>query len=88
MLREKFGSLGMAISDVSFGGDAEEVYDDNGDDYFYTGSLSMTIQTDWFVHFALVNPILALDTQGIQMVNTLPTDAVIGVGSELRERIL
>jgi hypothetical protein len=48
----------------------------------------MTIQTDWFVHFALVNPILALDTQGIQMVNTLPTDAVIGVGSELRERIL
>ena len=88
MLREKFASIGMAITDVSFGGDAEEVYDENGDDYFYTGSISMTIQTDWFVHFPLVNPILAVDTEGIVAVNTLPVGATVGYGSELRERIL
>ena len=87
-LREKFGSIGMAISDVSFGGDSEEVYDDNGDDYFYGGSISMTIQTDWFVHFPLVIPVLAVDTAGILPVNTLPVGPLAGYGSELRERIL
>lgn len=87
-LREKFGSLGMAITDISFGGDAEEVYDENGDDYFYTGSISMTIQTDWFVHFPLVLPILAVDTTNIIGTQLLPVSATVGFSDSFRERIL
>ena len=44
---------GIHITDLSHGGEAEEVYDENGDDYFYTASFSMTVETDWSIHVPL-----------------------------------
>lgn len=49
-LREKLASEGIVITNVSHGGESEEAYDDNGDDYFYTASISVDVMTDWFMY--------------------------------------
>lgn len=53
VLRPYLSSEGLEINDISFGGESEEVYDDNGDDYFYNSSFSLTIGTDWAIHVPL-----------------------------------
>jgi hypothetical protein len=50
VLRPQISGEGIEIIDVSFGGEAEEVYDETGDDYFYNASFSATVQTDWSIH--------------------------------------
>jgi len=54
ILRSHLSFENIEIMDVSMGGEAEEIYDENGDDYFYTASLSMTVQTDWMIHVPLI----------------------------------
>lgn len=44
---------GLEITDVSMGGEAEEVYDETGDDYFYQASMNVQIQGDWEIHVPL-----------------------------------
>jgi hypothetical protein len=34
---------------VSHSGEAEEQYDENADDYYFTASLSMSLTTDWSI---------------------------------------
>jgi hypothetical protein len=53
VLRSYLSSEGIEITDVTLGGESEEPYDENGDDYFYTSSFSMTVQTDWSIHVPL-----------------------------------
>lgn len=88
-LRPKLTNLGLEISDVSLGGESEEVYDDNGDDYFYTASLSFSMQVDWFIHFPLVIPIQSISKQGIQLTSI--NSPVTGLGNrsaDLVQRLL
>jgi len=86
-LRPRLSSMGIELSDVSLGGEAEEVYDDNGDDYFYTASISFTLQTDWFLHYPLVTPIQSISRQGIQL--SVLDKPVVGVGNKtLIQRLL
>ena len=47
ILRTLLSKEGIEITDVSLGGESEEVYDENGDDYFYNGSLSVSLTTEW-----------------------------------------
>lgn len=49
MLRTALSKEGIEITDVSLGGESEEVYDENGDDYFYNGSLSVSLTTEWAI---------------------------------------
>jgi len=51
--RNRLSGEGIEITTVSFGGESEEVYDENGDDYFYNGSISLTIQSEWAIHVPL-----------------------------------
>lgn len=51
--RDRLSSEGIEITSVSMGGEAEEIYDETGDDYFYTASLSLSILTDWAIHVPL-----------------------------------
>ena len=50
VLRSRLSHQGIEITDVSMGGESEEIYDDNGDDYFYNATFSITAQTDWSIH--------------------------------------
>lgn len=81
-LRPKLSSLGLDISDVSLGGEGEEVYDDNADDYFYTASMSLSIQADWFVHFPLVLPLMRSNLEGVVPVKEIITSPIAGIGSD------
>ena len=75
--RERLSTEGIEITQASMGGEAEEVYDENGDDYFYTASLSMTVMTDWAIHVPL----------GISLTRVIPntvteTEMVAGLTDE------
>ena len=88
-LRKALTDMGIDISDVNLGGEAEEVYDENGDDYFYTGSISFTAQTNWFVHSPIVIPIYYASTEGIVPFEIVPiTEPISGIGTELISTIL
>jgi hypothetical protein len=52
-LRDRLSFEGFEITQVSSGGEAEEQYDENGDDYFYTASISLTMETEWAVRLPL-----------------------------------
>lgn len=53
VLRPYLSTEGLEMTDLSLGGESEEIYDENGDDYFYNSSFSLTISTDWSVHIPL-----------------------------------
>jgi len=62
VVRPRLSSMGIEIMNVSLGGESEEAYDENADDYFYTGSFSIQIQTDWSVQVPLGIVIQRVDT--------------------------
>jgi len=83
-LRKSLTDMGVDISEVNLGGEAEEVYDENGDDYFYTGSISFTAQTNWFVHEPVYIPIYYLTTEGVVPFEIAPAgDMISGIGTEV-----
>jgi hypothetical protein len=47
--RPRLSTQGIEISSVNAGGETEEVYDDNADDYFYNANFSIQVQTDWAI---------------------------------------
>jgi len=53
VLRDQLAIQGVWINSVDFGGETEEPYDDNADDYFYGATISMQVQTDWQMHVPL-----------------------------------
>jgi len=84
-LRARLSSSGIEITNVSMGGEAEEIYDDVGDDYFYTANISVSLMTDWAAYKPLsrsLNRVLPHTVSSAQMVSGL-SDAQIGelVGS-------
>lgn len=44
---DRLASDGLALVNVSGGGESEEVYDDNGDDYFFRTSIGLEFMADW-----------------------------------------
>lgn len=50
VLRPRLSHMGIEITDISLGGESEEIYDENGDDYFYNATFSITAQTEWSIH--------------------------------------
>ena len=53
VLRSRLSSEGIEMMDIALGGESEEIFDDNGDDYFYNSQFTVTLQTDWMVHVPL-----------------------------------
>lgn len=52
--RSRMSSEGLEMKDLSLGGESEEVYDENGDDYFYNASFSLTVETEWSIFVPLI----------------------------------
>lgn len=53
VLRSQLTREGIELNEISLGGESEEIYDDAGEDYFYTSSFSVTAQTEWSLHVPL-----------------------------------
>jgi len=87
ILRSYLSTEGIEMLDISLGGEAEEVYDENGDDYFYTSSLSLTLQAEWSIHLPLgvflrqANP---LTLGEVKRLSGLPDEAVAQIQSNIR----
>jgi len=47
--RPRLSTQGIEISTVNAGGETEEQYDENADDFFYNASFSVQVQTDWAI---------------------------------------
>ena len=60
ILRPNLIDEGIDVMEISMGGESEEVYDENADDYFYNSSISMTVQTDWFTFVPIIPRILTI----------------------------
>ena len=52
--RSRLSAEGLEMTDCSMGGESEEVYDETGDDYYYTSTINLTVQTEWKVYVPLV----------------------------------
>jgi len=72
-LRTNLIDQGVDITEISLGGESEEVYDENADDYFYNATIAMTVQTDWFLFVPLVTRVLTYS----EVVKGLPDELTI-----------
>jgi hypothetical protein len=61
--RNRLSTEGIEISEVSMGGESEEIYDENADDYYYNASFSVTVQTDWAIQVPLSATIRRVEPQ-------------------------
>jgi len=52
-LRPKLSSEGIEMGDISMGGESEEIWDENGEDYYFNANFSLTLETEWAVHIPL-----------------------------------
>lgn len=59
ILRTNLIDEGIDITDVNMGGETEEIYDENGDDYFFGSSISVTLQADWFLFTPIVSRVMS-----------------------------
>lgn len=59
-LRSRWSSEGIEIMQVNAGGESEEIYDQN--DYFYRGTITLSIETEWTVWVPTAGRILRFET--------------------------
>ena len=82
--RERLSGKGIEITSVSMGGEAEEIYDETGDDYFYTASLSLSVLTDWSIHIPLpitLTRVIPTTVSQAEAVAGLSDDDLLAMGS-------
>lgn len=69
--RNRLSTEGIEITSVNMGGETEEVYDENADDYFYNASISVSILADWAIHVPLTATIRRAIPQSSAQVATV-----------------
>ena len=82
--RDRLSSEGIEITQASMGGEAEEVYDENGDDYFYTANISLQVMTDWAIHIPLdatIQRVIPHTLAAAQAVAGLSDEQLLEAGS-------
>lgn len=47
MAKSRLGTEGFDIVEINPTGEGEEIYDEAGDDYFYTATINMSVESDW-----------------------------------------
>lgn len=82
--RDRLSTEGIEITTVNMGGEAEEIYDENGDDYFYTASLSLSVMTDWAIHVPIGRTLTRVEPNTVselEMVAGLSDEQLVEMGS-------
>ena len=77
VLRSVLTKEGIEMTEISMGGESEEVYDETGDDYFYNATFSATVQTDWSIHVPLdlmIRSVTPLTSEEAKIQANLPED--------------
>jgi hypothetical protein len=87
VLRSRLSTEGIEMQDISLGGESEEVYDENGDDYFYNASFSLTVQTEWSIHVPLgpqIRRVLPITTAQEKSFVLLTDDEIAKVNTNIQ----
>lgn len=66
--RNRLSTEGIEIMNVSMGGETEEVYDENADDYYYNASFTIQTMTDWSIHVPLSATIRRVSPQTVEQI--------------------
>jgi hypothetical protein len=85
--RGRLSSEGIEILTVSLGGESEEVYDETGDDYFYNGSFSIDLETEWSIHVPLnlwLRQVAPLTNAEAKILAGLPEDQLPGKDGNIK----
>ncbi len=69
--RERLSREGVEITESSAGGEAEEVYDENGDDYYYTSSISISITTEWNIQVPTGHKVSRVSPNTLQQLESV-----------------
>lgn len=89
--RSILSSEGIEITDISIGGESEEVADETGDDYFYNASLSIQLQADWEVHIPLpltVSRVTATTSQMDAASSPMGTEQASTIIGDIQNRLM
>jgi len=71
ILRSYLSNEGILLRSVQIGGESETVYDDNADDYFFNGSISLSLETEWEIHVPLARYIRSASPLNIEQARLL-----------------
>jgi hypothetical protein len=80
---------GIEIIDISMGGEAEEIADETGEEFFYQASLSIQLRADWEIHVPLPLVISQVTQVSHQVQSRLffDTHAILAGRNDSYERI-
>lgn len=81
VLRPQMSDQGLEITDLSLGGESEEVRDETGDDYIYNATFSVTCRTSWSLHVPLdawLRQAAPLTVAQSKELMSLPADQLAG----------
>ncbi|NBQ99617.1 MAG: hypothetical protein EBT79_09775 [Actinobacteria bacterium] len=82
--RSRLSMEGIEISTVSMGGESEEAYDENADDYYYNATIGVQLQADWSIHVPLaatVRRALPQTDAQIRMTAALSDEELAALGN-------
>ena len=86
ILRPRLSTEGIELLDVSLGGETEEPYDENADDYYYNATFSISVQTDWAIRVPLSASVLRTITdvtsEQIQQIASLTDEEIANLTPE------
>lgn len=89
--RNRLSTEGIEVTSVSMGGESEEVYDENADDYFYNASFSVQTLTDWSIRVplsAVIQRVVPLTSEQIAEVAGMSDLELIEAGQVGNIRML
>ena len=70
-LRPRLADQGIDITNVSLSGETEEVYDETADDYYYSSTITLSVNTDWAMHIPTVTKLSFFETTISGLPNSL-----------------
>jgi hypothetical protein len=85
--RSRLSVEGLEMTEISMGGETEDIYDETGDEYFFGSSMSLTIQTEWKVFVPLIATLrqaLPLTSEQQAIASTLSDDDVASFENNIR----
>ena len=82
--RSRLATYGIEIKEVSQGGESEEAFDETADEYEYTSSFNMTVETDWSIYVPLDVYIREVHTYSSGSYAGLSDEEIATVSSNIR----
>jgi hypothetical protein len=83
--KDKLEFEGLIIMDISHGGEADEVYDETGQNLYYMVSMDLTVESDWNIHVPVPFRVQAIEfVADLQSFRTATDEEVLTIDSSLR----